>query len=215
MSIRDVGRKDPARCHCDGRGCGEPRHHLDEAHEAAEQIAFADIILLNKVDLVDAAALATAEARSSRSIPMPKIVRLRNAAWRWIQVLGLDAFSLERVLEIKPDFLDESHTHEHEEDITSVFAVLRHTTGREEIPGPGSASCLRERGQEYLPLQGHPGLCGGRMSVFVVHAVHMLTEWLALGALACGQAARIEVGVHRARLGQMGLAEGFAACKAA
>jgi Ni2+-binding GTPase involved in maturation of urease and hydrogenase len=64
--------------------------HLDEAHEAAEQIAFADIILLNKVDLVDAAAPSLSPKRgSSRSIPTPRSSRPRNAAWRWIKCWAL------------------------------------------------------------------------------------------------------------------------------
>lgn len=37
--------------------------HLDESHEAAEQIAYADIVLLNKTDLVDTDTLTAVEAR--------------------------------------------------------------------------------------------------------------------------------------------------------
>jgi G3E family GTPase len=187
--------------------------HLDEAHEAAEQIAFADIILLNKVDLVDAAALATAEARIKSINPYAKIVKTEKCGVALDQVLGLDAFSLERVLEIEPDFLDEDHTHEHEEDITSV-SLSSDTPLDEKKFQAWFGKLLRERGQDILRSKGILDFAG-QDERFVVHAVHMLTDGSPLGPWPAGKARLSKLVFIGRDLDKMGLAEGFAACKAA
>ena len=187
--------------------------HLDEAHEAAEQIAFADIILLNKVDLVDAAALATAEARIKSINPYAKIVKTEKCGVALDQVLGLDAFSLEWVLEIEPDFLDEDHTHEHEEDITSV-SLSSDTPLDEKKFQAWFGKLLRERGQDILRSKGILDFAG-QEERFVVHAVHMLTDGSPLGPWPAGKARSSKLVFIGRDLDKMGLAEGFAACKAA
>ena len=187
--------------------------HLDEAHEAAEQIAFADIILLNKVDLVDAAAVATAEARIKSINPYAKIVKTEKCGVALDQVLGLDAFSLERVLEIEPDFLDESLTHEHEEDITSA-SLSSDTPLDEEKFQAWFGKLLRECGQDILRSKGILDFAG-QDERFVVHAVHMLTDGSPLGPWPEGKPRGSKLVFIGRDLDKMGLAEGFATCKAA
>ncbi len=187
--------------------------HLEEAHETAEQIAFADIILLNKVDLTDAAALALAEARIKSINPYAKIVRTEKCGVALDQVLGLNAFSLERVLEIEPDFLDEGQTHEHEEDITSV-SLSADTPLDEEKFHAWFGKLLRERGQDILRSKGILDF-KGQDERFVVHAVHMLTDGSPLGPWPEGKARASKLVFIGRDLDTMGLASGFAACKVA
>ncbi|MEG4069384.1 GTP-binding protein [Microcoleus sp. Pol11C2] len=93
-----------------------------DADEAQEQIAFADVVLLNKTDLVTEEELAALEKRIRAMNAMAKIYRTHNAELQMDALLGVKAFDLNRALEIEPDFLGE-HTHEHDETVTSVAIV--------------------------------------------------------------------------------------------
>ncbi|MEL6161681.1 MAG: GTP-binding protein, partial [Cyanobacteria bacterium J06627_32] len=82
-------------------------HQHWEAEEAQEQIAFADVILLNKTDLVSEADLAELEAKIRGMNAMAKVYRTQDAAVEMESVLGVQAFDLTRALEIDPGFLGE------------------------------------------------------------------------------------------------------------
>ncbi len=178
-----------------------------------KQIAFADIILLNKVDLVDAAALATAEARIKSINPYAKIVKTENAAWRWIRCLASMPSAWNACWRSSPIFLDEDHTHEHEEDIASVSLASDAPLDERKFQA-WFGKLLRERGQDILRSKGILDF-KGQDERFVVHAVHMLTDGAPLGPWPQGKPrASKQVFIGR-DLDKMGLAEGFAACKAA
>ncbi|MBD1857573.1 GTP-binding protein, partial [Leptolyngbya sp. FACHB-1624] len=93
-----------------------------EADEAQEQIAFADVILLNKIDLISAAELDELEQKIRSMNAMAKIYRTRDAQIEMDALLGVKAFDLDRALEIDPNFLGED-AHEHDETVTSVAIV--------------------------------------------------------------------------------------------
>ena len=86
---------------------------LKDSHEAEEQIAFADVVLLNKTDLVSPQELEAVEALIKRINPTATIHRTERAAIALEQVLDRGAFDLQRVLENDPEFL-EAHDHDHE-----------------------------------------------------------------------------------------------------
>ena len=90
---------------------------LDDAPEAEEQIAFADVILLNKSDLVDAEKLAAVERRIREINPHATIHRTERCAIDLTKVLDRGAFDLERILTLDPEFLEgEDHDHDHVHD---------------------------------------------------------------------------------------------------
>ena len=93
-----------------------------EAEEAKEQIAFADVILLNKIDLVGTDNIDELEQRIRSMNAMAKIYRTRNAEISMDDLLGVKAFDLQRALEIDPDFLGED-AHQHDETVRSVAIV--------------------------------------------------------------------------------------------
>ena len=82
---------------------------LDDSREAREQVAFADRIILNKVDLVDEAELVSVEARLRGLNPLAPIIRAERSNVPLDKVLGVHAFDLERILEVKPDFVNPPH----------------------------------------------------------------------------------------------------------
>ena len=90
---------------------------LGEHHEAEEQIAFADVVLLNKVDLVDEKGLENVITRIKKINPYAKIIKTTRCAAPLDEILGLNAFSLKRVLEVEPDFLESDHDHDHDDDV--------------------------------------------------------------------------------------------------
>jgi G3E family GTPase len=89
---------------------------LKDAPEAKNQIAFADVILLNKTDLVKPGELAEVEARIRGINPYAKVHRTERAQIPIDEVLGRNAFDLDRILEIEPEFLDGGHDHDHDHD---------------------------------------------------------------------------------------------------
>jgi G3E family GTPase len=108
--------------------------HLDEVkpegveNESVEQIAFADRVLLNKVDLATEEELAAVERRIRSINSGVQILRTRlrppdgsDAKIDLAAILDVDAFNLQKILESEPDFLaEEGHAHEHDKSIGSV-----------------------------------------------------------------------------------------------
>lgn len=93
--------------------------HLDEGHEAQEQVAFADILLLNKVDLVGEPQLLGLEQRLRSMNPYSKIYRTQKSNIELEKVLGIQAFDLEKKLELEPGFLEEE-AHDHDDEVMSL-----------------------------------------------------------------------------------------------
>ncbi len=82
---------------------------LKDSREAAEQIAFADQIILNKTDLVTEAELAEVEKAIRTLNPMAPIRRAQRSNVPLDAILGRHAFDLARINELQPDFLNPAH----------------------------------------------------------------------------------------------------------
>jgi G3E family GTPase len=92
------------------------KERLKDAPEAKNQIAFADVILLNKTDLVTPEELRDVEARIRAINPYAVLHRTERSNVDINAVLGRNAFDLDRILEIEPQFLqgDDHHHHDHD-----------------------------------------------------------------------------------------------------
>jgi G3E family GTPase len=92
---------------------------LRDAPEAKNQLAFADVILLNKTDLVAPGELGEVEARIRGINPYARLHKTERCRIALPEVLGRNAFDLDRILEIEPQFLEadghhgEAHAHGH------------------------------------------------------------------------------------------------------
>jgi G3E family GTPase len=86
--------------------------HIDDSDEAKEQVAFADVILLNKIDLVAPEDLDRLEARIKSMNKMAKIRRTRDAVVEMDQILNVGGFNLDRALEIDPKFMEPEYPFE-------------------------------------------------------------------------------------------------------
>ena len=89
---------------------------LKDAPEAKNQIAFADVILINKTDLVSPDELSDVEARIRGINPYAKLHKTQRAKVPLDAVLGRNAFDLDRILDLEPEFLGDEHDHHHDHD---------------------------------------------------------------------------------------------------
>jgi G3E family GTPase len=93
------------------------KDRLKDAPEAKNQIAFADVIIINKTDLVSAPELDEVEGRIRAINPYAKLHKTQRCAVPLAEVLGRNAFDLDRILDIEPEFLEvEHHHHDHDHD---------------------------------------------------------------------------------------------------
>jgi G3E family GTPase len=147
---------------------------IDQAHEAQEQIAFADVVLLNKTDLVSEADVKAIETRIRSINPYAIIHRTERCALDLEKVLDRNAFDLNRVLEFEPDFLNEAHEHEHDSHVKSLSL----TTDTPLIPQkflPWIQEIAQQFGTDILRLKGIIQFQDDA-DRFVIQGVHMLLE---------------------------------------
>ena len=147
---------------------------IDQAHEAQEQLAFADTIILNKTDLVGEAEIAAVEERIRRINHTASIIRSERCDLDIASLLNRKAFDLDRILEVEPDFLDEEHDHDHDDYITSFSLVERAPMD------PGRflnwlQTIVQAFGMDMLRMKGIISFADDD-DRFVVQAVHMLLE---------------------------------------
>jgi len=90
------------------------KDRLRDAPEAKNQIAFADVILLNKTDLVGEADLREIEARIRAINPYARLHRTERCTVPLEEVLHRNAFDLDRILDIEPQFLERGEDHHHD-----------------------------------------------------------------------------------------------------
>ncbi len=173
----------------------DARHFLaeaDRAPEAQEQVAFADVVLLNKVDLVEEEGLAAVEARIRRINPTAEIRRTERCEVPLEAVIGREAFSLDRILAIEPAFLGQTGEHEHDhehhgegeaphrhvhrhDDHVSSFALV----ADEPVDPRRFFDWIQEVSQAFGPdllrLKGILSMKDDDRR-FVVHGIHMVLE---------------------------------------
>jgi G3E family GTPase len=141
--------------------------------EAREQIAFADVAVLNKIDLEPPSQVDAAETEIRRLNPLARIHRTQDCALPLDQVLDVRAFDLKNLLTLDPQLL-EDHVHEHASDIGSVA-----------IRVPGSLDDVKvnrwlntlvaDKGRDLLRLKGIFNMAGQNRR-FVFHGVHMTLD---------------------------------------
>jgi G3E family GTPase len=86
--------------------------HLDDSEEAREQVAFADVLVLNKTDLVSVPDLEALERRLRGMNAFARLRRSHMAHVPLADVLGIGGFDLARALEYKPAFLEPEYPFE-------------------------------------------------------------------------------------------------------
>ncbi len=144
-----------------------------EADEAQEQIAFADVILLNKTDLVSPEELDELENKIKAMNGMAKIYRTQNSELEMDALLGVKAFNLDHALEIDPEFLNED-AHEHDETVKS-FAIVESGALDGQKLNNWLSNLLQTKGVDIFRMKGILNIAGEE-DRFVFQGVHMLFD---------------------------------------
>ncbi len=147
--------------------------HLGTSKEAREQIAYGDVVLLNKTDLVTDADLDALEKEVRALNILARIHRTRNAEIDLEKVLGVGAFDLSRRLEVSPGLLTEDH-HEHESDIRSVSLREPGALDGKKL-NAWLGALLKSRGTDIFRMKGIVNVQGESRRV-VFQGVHMMFE---------------------------------------
>jgi G3E family GTPase len=171
---------------------------LDTSEEAVEQVAFADVVLLNKTDLVSKDELSALERRIGSVNPTARIHRMTRADIPLDAILGLHAFDLERITEIDPHFLpdhdcddacahhdDHDHHHgdrhhDHERDHVAAAGISSVSLSTDKLIDPQKLlpwlnELTQARGPDILRLKGILAF-PDEAKRFVVQGVHMIIE---------------------------------------
>jgi len=193
--------------------------HLDEEkpdgveNEAVEQVAFADRIFINKTDLVNEEELAVIHKRLAAINPYARRILSQFAKDPpdMSEVIGLQAFDLDRVTGMDENFLNVDEEHQHDERVTSIGFVL----GADEQINLFKlqnwiGTLIQNFNQDLFRYKGVIAV-KGMDKKFVFQGVHMLFG----GDFAAnwGDAERKSVFCFIGRdLPKMGIKEGFEAC---
>ena len=152
--------------------------HLDEEkpegieNESVEQLAFADRIMLNKIDLVDEDGLAEVEARIKSINAFAPITRTQNSIIDPNELINIGAFDLDRTLEMDPEFLDTEAEHEHDDRVTSTSYKFVGELNVNKLQA-WIGKLMREQGEDLFRYKGVLAV-KGMDAKFVFQGVHML-----------------------------------------
>ncbi len=167
---------------------------LRDAPEAKNQIAFADVIILNKTDLVTPSELREVEARIRAINPYARLHPAQKCNVAISDVLERRAFDLDRILDIEPEFLtvdDHDHDHDHDhghhhhhghgglkhyhdEEMQSVSARLEGDVDPDKFM-PWINRITQLRGADILRCKGIVAFKGDPKR-FVFQGVHMMLD---------------------------------------
>jgi G3E family GTPase len=180
-----------------------------DTEEAREQIAFADVLLLNKIDLVSEAELVVLSDRVRRMNPLARIHRTRDCELPLDQLLGLRAFDLSRALGVDPQLL-ENADHEHDPSVGSV-CLRRNGVLDDRQLSRWLMELGQERGKDLYRLKGILNVNDERRR-FVVHGVHMLLDGRPGLPWKLGEARESQLVLIGKSLDRSALERGFDAC---
>ncbi|AIE73573.1 MULTISPECIES: GTP-binding protein [unclassified Synechocystis] len=180
-----------------------------EAEEAQEQIAFADVLLLNKTDLVTEDQLDELEERIRGMNALAKIYRTRNAELEMDALLGIRAFDLGRALEIDPEILNET-AHEHDQTVGSVAIVESGELDANRLDA-WLGQLLQTQGPDIFRMKGILTIAGEDQR-FVFQGVHMLFDGRADRLWQPGEQRKNELVFIGRNLNEAQLREDFRAC---
>ena len=169
---------------------------LADSREAVEQIAFADQIVLNKIDLVSEADLLEVEKRLRKLNPLAPIHRTQRSNVALEAILERKSFDLDRITTLEPDFLNpehgepghihddncddadghshEHHDHTHDDEIVSVALTSERPMDRKKITR-WISDITQNQGQNILRAKGIIDIAGNDRRL-VFQAVHMVLE---------------------------------------
>ena len=152
--------------------------HLDEEkpegveNESVEQIAFADRIMLNKIDLVSEEELAEVESKIKSINRFAPMYHTENSIIDPANLINIGSFDLEKTLEMDPEFLDTEAEHEHDDRVTSTSSKFEGALNVNKLER-WIGELMRNKGEDLFRYKGVLAVKGMDQK-FVFQGVHML-----------------------------------------
>ena len=152
--------------------------HIDEEkpegveNEAVEQLAFADRIMLNKIDLASEDELKEVEDKIKSINGFAPIYRTENSIIHPEELINIGSFDLERTLEMDPEFLDTDAEHEHDQRVTSTSSKFEGELNVNKLER-WIGKLMREKAEDLFRYKGVLAV-KGMDEKYVFQGVHML-----------------------------------------
>jgi len=147
---------------------------LEQGSEAEQQVAFADVILLNKTDLVSADELKKVEERIRGINRYARIFRTEKSRIELEAILDKGAFDLGRILEFEPDFLHSGHDHHHEDEVRSLSITADRPVDPDRFQ-KWMGALLQIKGADIFRSKGILAIDGAPRR-YVYQGVHMMMD---------------------------------------
>jgi G3E family GTPase len=186
---------------------------LDDSPEAEEQVAFADVVVLNKMDLVTEEEASEVERRIRAINPTVEIRRATKSDVPLDAVIGRDAFSLDRILEREPEFLSGEDNHTHDSAVQSLSFEADKPIDAEKF-NAWISELLQTKGQDLLRTKGILNYKGEDRR-FAFQAVHMIADGDYIGPWKEGDPRKSRIVFIGRDLNRPRLRRGFESCVAA
>jgi G3E family GTPase len=183
-----------------------------DSEEVQEQLAFADVLLLNKIDLVDAEACLAIQQRTRALNPLARVIPTCRADAAMDQILGVGAFELERALAIDPEFLTSDHDHEHDGAVGSVAFIEERPMSYKKLE-QWIDRLVSERGPDLFRTKGILQI-DGESHRYVFQSVHMLIDSTRDRPWREGETPSTQFVIIGRDLDEAALRAGFEACVA-
>ena len=152
--------------------------HVDEEkpegveNEAVEQLAFADRIMLNKIDLVSEEEIEGVTSKIKSINKTAPIYHTENSLIDPANLINIGAFDLDRTLEMDPEFLDTDAEHEHDQRVTSTSSKFVGELNVNKLQA-WIGKLMREQGEDLFRYKGVLSV-KGMDAKYVFQGVHML-----------------------------------------
>jgi G3E family GTPase len=153
----------------------EIKPNKSDVNEAYQQIAFADKILLNKIDLVSKDEKSSLEIRLKNINQTASIIECLNSKAPLEKILGLNSFSMESILNIDPNFFDnqeDDETHTHNLEVVQSVGVTFTGQLHAQWFNMFMMDLLRERAADIYRSKGLLSFHGQGDIKFVFQGVH-------------------------------------------
>lgn len=161
--------------------CKHLDQHLDEikpddsVNEALQQVAFADKILLNKIDLVSGEEKNKLKARIASINKFATVIETERSRAPLDKILGLNTFNMESILSVDPHFFDdeddENKKHHNLELVQSVGVQFKGNLHAQWF-NMFMMDLLRERAADLYRTKGVLSFHGQGDVKFVFQGVH-------------------------------------------
>lgn len=147
---------------------------LEQGTEAEQQVAFADVILLNKTDLVSADELKKVEDKIRGINRYARIFHTQKSQIELDAILDKGAFDLGRILEFEPDFLHSGHDHHHEDEVRSLSITADRPVDPDKFQ-KWMGALLQIKGADIFRSKGILAIDGAPRR-YVYQGVHMMMD---------------------------------------